>query len=190
MNRTTEDLYKQFGNHLKQFIFGRVRDEHTAKDVLQETFLKIHSGIEMLRDETKLESWIYQIARNAIIDHYRSRRSTEPVPDSIAEEIDEEEAAKKIEPSVREMIGQLPVDYREALLLTEYKGLTQKELAAKLGISLSGAKSRVQRARGMLRDLLMKCCHFEFDRYGTIIDYHPIACRCCTPPDGINAVRG
>jgi RNA polymerase sigma-70 factor (ECF subfamily) len=78
------------------------------------------------------------------------------------------------------MIDSLPSHYREALLLTEYEGLSQKDLADRLGISISGAKSRVQRARAMLRDLLMECCHFEFDRYGTVIDYHPIACCCCS----------
>jgi len=64
--------------------------------------------------------------------------------------------------------------------MVEYEGMTQKEYAEKICISISGAKSRVQRARGMLKDLLMRCCHFEFDSYGTIIDYHPIACCCCS----------
>jgi RNA polymerase sigma-70 factor, ECF subfamily len=49
-----------------------------------------------------------------------------------------------------------------------------------LGISLSGAKSRVQRARKKLKELLLECCHFEFDRYGTVFDYHPKNCtKCC-----------
>ena len=79
------------------------------------------------------------------------------------------------------MIEGLPVKHREALKLTEYEGMTQKELAAKLGISISGAKSRVQRARAMLKDALMQCCHFELDRYGTVIDYHPRTCSSCSP---------
>jgi len=70
-------------------------------------------------------------------------------------------------------------DYREALILTEYQGLTQKELGEKLGISFSGAKSRVQRAREKLKTMLLDCCHFEIDRLGRVIDYQP-RCDCCS----------
>jgi RNA polymerase sigma-70 factor (ECF subfamily) len=78
------------------------------------------------------------------------------------------------------MIAGLPEHYRQALLLTEYQGLTQEQLAERLGISLSGAKSRVQRAREKLRDMLLRCCHFEFDRRGRIVDYYQRCC-CCHP---------
>jgi RNA polymerase sigma-70 factor (ECF subfamily) len=56
--------------------------------------------------------------------------------------------------------------------------LSQQELARKAGIFLSGAKSRVQRAREKLRQLLLECCHFELDRQGRIIDYHKRCWRC------------
>ena len=69
--------------------------------------------------------------------------------------------------------------YSEALLLTDYEGLSQRELATRLGLSFSSAKSRVQRAREMLRQLLLDCCHFEFDRLGRVVDYQP-RCDCCT----------
>jgi RNA polymerase sigma-70 factor, ECF subfamily len=82
-------------------------------------------------------------------------------------------------PSVKAMVDSLPDTYREALILTEYEGLTQRELAERLGLSLSGAKSRVQRAREKLKAMLLDCCHFEFDRLGKIIDYQP-NCTCCT----------
>ena len=77
------------------------------------------------------------------------------------------------------MVESLPADYREALILTEYEGLTQRALAERLGLSFSGAKSRVQRAREKLKAMLLDCCHFEFDRFGKIIDYQP-NCACCT----------
>ena len=81
------------------------------------------------------------------------------------------------------MIEGLPDAYREAIVLTEFEGLTQKELADRLGISLSGAKSRVQRARGQLKQMLLGCCQFEFDRRGGIIDCKPRVnngCRGCS----------
>ena len=177
----TETLYRRFHSRLKGFIAGRVSDDAAAADILQDVFLKIHSRIDTLADDTKLESWTYQIARNAIIDYYRSRKHTSELHEENhpADEEPEEETSDKLALSIRGMIEEMPEHYRDALLLTEYEGITQKELADRLGISLSGAKSRVQRARALLKDMLMRCCHFEFDSYGAIIDYHPIACCCC-----------
>jgi RNA polymerase sigma-70 factor (ECF subfamily) len=175
-----ESLYKSLSQKLRQFIRNRIADGAAADDILQDVFLRIHDRIETLRDREKIESWVFQIARNAIIDHYRSRKPDhEEPPEAIAVEEDDQAMHKKLASGLGAMIDQLPEQYREALRLTELQGLTQKELAERLGISLSGAKSRVQRARALLRDLLMQCCHFEFDRYGMVIDYHPISCRCC-----------
>ena len=70
------------------------------------------------------------------------------------------------------MLEGLPPDHWEALYLTEYEGLTQKELAERLGIGLSGAKSRVQRARARLKAMLLDCCHFELDRRGRVTNYY------------------
>lgn len=172
-------LYSRFSNRLKQFIRSRVADEAAADDILQDVFLKIHDHVDTLKDKEKVEGWVFQIARNAIIDHYRNRKPAHLESQDPAVPEDHEDMHKKLASGLGEMIDQLPPLYRDALRFTEIEGLTQKELAKRLGISLSGAKSRVQRARAMLRDLLMQCCHFEFDRYGTIIDYHPISCCCC-----------
>jgi RNA polymerase sigma-70 factor (ECF subfamily) len=69
------------------------------------------------------------------------------------------------------MIEQLPLKYREALTLTELQGYTQVQLSMQLGISLSGAKSRVQRGRLKLKELLLACCHVSTDLLGHIQDY-------------------
>ena len=81
------------------------------------------------------------------------------------------------------MIQELPAKYQEALRLTEFEGLTQNALAQRLGLSLPGAKSRVQRAKEQLKEILLQCCHFEFDRLGKIIDYRP-NCDCCSSQNG------
>jgi len=143
----------------------------------------------MLKDDTKIRNWIYQITRNTIIDYYRKPKiqlediTTTPLEDTgtipTIDEEPEESPVAEIAGGLREMVTALPEKYAQALLLVEFNGLSQIELAQKLGISISGAKSRVQRGRQMLRDSLMKCCHFQFDRYGTIIGYYPVACCCC-----------
>jgi len=135
-----------------------------------------------LPERGRLESWIYQIARNLIIDHYRRRRETVEIPESLLVEVElpEEDPEAELALSLKEMIAELPEPYRQALIATEYQGLSQKELAESQGISLSGAKSRVQRAREKLRDMFLSCCHFELDRRGRIIDYYQRCC-CCNP---------
>ncbi len=186
MQTTTERVWETFHVPLQQFIRRRVSDETAAEDLLQDVFLDIHQHIDTLRDVKKLESWIYQVTRNAIIDYYRSKRTTTtldaPEALDLSEELPDEDVVTELFPSVRAMVLSLSAKDRQALVLTEYQGLTQKELAERLGISLSGAKSRVQRARDKLRQQLLACCHFELDRRGHIIDYQP-HCTCCTTGD-------
>jgi RNA polymerase sigma-70 factor, ECF subfamily len=77
----------------------------------------------------------------------------------------------EISPCLRPMLNYLPEKYREAVRFADLEGMTQIELANRLGLSLSGAKSRVQRGREQLKALLMECCQFEFDCRGKVIDY-------------------
>jgi RNA polymerase sigma-70 factor (ECF subfamily) len=181
MNQKTELIWTAFSDQLKQFILSRLADKSFAEDILQDVFVKIHARIDTLKDDTKIGSWVYQITRNTIIDYYRTQKLTIDIPDTFPafDPMPEESLTTQLALGIRPMIDQLPEKYRHALILTEYQGLNQRALAQQLGISVSGAKSRVQRARKMLKDMFMQCCHFEFDRYGTIIDCHPITCCCC-----------
>ena len=175
-------IWETFHVRLYRFILKRVSDEATADDILQEVFLKIHTRMHTLQADDRLEAWLYQITRHAIIDHYRRPvrliqiDETLPAP---ASESAEPDAAEEIAASLREMAESLPELYREALILTEFGGLSQQQLADRLGISLSGAKSRIQRARQKIKADLLACCHFEFDRYGRVVDYWEHCC-CCT----------
>ena len=183
MYTTTERVWETFHVPLQQFIRSRVSDHAIAEDLLQDVFLKIHQHVETLKDVKKLESWIYKLTRNAIIDYYRSTRPTTSldVPEvlQLPEDLPDEDVVSELFPSVRAMVMSLPAQDRQALILTEYQGLTQKELAERLGLSVSGAKSRVQRARAKLKQQLLDCCHFELDRRGHVIDYQP-RCVCCS----------
>ena len=75
MVMTTERVWEEFHPKLKQFVLRRMPDEQSGEDILQDVFLKIHTRIDTLRNEEKLQSWIYQIARHLIIDRYRRRRA-------------------------------------------------------------------------------------------------------------------
>lgn len=190
MINTTEQIWYQLHGDLRAFIGRRVSDESAADDILQDVFTRIHLHANTLRDDTKLSSWIYQITRNAIVDYYRSRKSDASLPETIVfdDYRDEDDLASRLAPCLRGMIDELPAKYREALLLTEFEGFTQAALAHQLGLSLPGAKSRVQRAREQLKNILLQCCHLEFDHLGRLIDYHP-NCDGCGSSD-INPEAG
>ena len=142
---------------------------------MQDVFLKAHTRIAQLQSPEKLEGWLFLIARNAVVDHYRKAKPHEELPAELATEAHEPEFenACELRAAFRRMIEELPAPYGQALTLTEFEGLTQKQLAEHLGISLSGAKSRVQRGREKLKEALLDCCRFEFDRRGQIIDCTP-----------------
>jgi RNA polymerase sigma-70 factor (ECF subfamily) len=182
MSLSVETVWNTFNTPLERFIRGRVPDEQIASDLLQDVYLKIHTHLDTLRDDERLQSWVYQIARNAVHDYYRSHKPVVELPETIADpdELDSgDDFTARVAAMVREMMVYLPEEYREALILTEFEGLTQKELAERLGLSLPGAKSRVQRGKKLLRELLLTCCHFQFDRLGKVIDYQP-RCHCCS----------
>ena len=186
MNATLDTIYTDFNSQLHRFIAGRVPDADTAEDILQDVYLKIHAKMESLREEDRLESWIYQITRNAIIDHYRRARPLDELSDSLASPFDDgPDAVSQLASSVKGMLGCLDEKYREALELTELQGLSQVELATRLDITVSGAKSRVQRGREKLKEAFLDCCHFEFDRLGRVVDYHP-NCETCADPNYLN----
>lgn len=183
----TSQVWNEFSDALRRFILKRVKDEDAAEDILQEAFIKIHENIGNVKSDKSLRAWLYQITRNSIIDYYRNRKLTVEFPETLEPVSDEPEAdsdaAQDLAPCVRALMDRLPERYRQSLVLTEFDGLTQKEMGDKLGLSVSGAKSRVQRAREKMKDLLEDCCHLEIDCRGNILDYRPKSPnspKCCS----------
>lgn len=170
---TTEKLWVEYRKRLLFFIRKRVNDDAAADDILQDIFVKIHTRIDTLKEANRLESWLYQIARNAVIDHYRTQKPSEELPKWIAQQdIDKSEQVKQeLVSCLRPMIEHLPYQYRDAVVLSELEGMKQKKVAQKQGISLSGAKSRVQRGRELLKGMLHECCKFELSKNNQLIDF-------------------
>ncbi|HEY7418481.1 MAG TPA: RNA polymerase sigma factor SigZ, partial [Ktedonobacteraceae bacterium] len=159
---TTERAWDAFHTRIEQFIFKYTQDEVVTEDILQDVFLKMHIHSAALRNEERLQSWLYQIARHAIYDYYRHQKYLVTLPDTfdlLEEPVQEEDVEQSLLPYLKYLVDQLPEPYREAIILTEYHGLTQRELAERLNLSVSGAKSRVQRAREKLKQMLLACCH-------------------------------
>lgn len=184
MTVSINEMWVEFSLPLRRFISKRISNAQDVDDVLQDIYIKIHQNSANLKDDTKIHAWVYRITRNAIVDYYRKKESVELVelPDDISNENEEELSYNgEIAACLRTMIDSLPEKYKEAVLLTEFKNHTQKELSEKMGLSLSGAKSRVQRGRKMLKDMLLGCCQLEFDRRGNVIEYKhkSIDCKYC-----------
>lgn len=174
LNTIKIDQWHYAAKNLRSFIRKRVEDSYDAEDVLQDVLFKVHRNLSQLENMANLAPWIYQIARNSIIDYYRSRKVTLPVselPEFLTNEESSENVNSEIITCLKPMLDQLPEKYRQALILAYIEGFTQKEVAERLGLSISGAKSRVQRGRQKLKEMLLDCCSLEFDRVGNIIEY-------------------
>jgi RNA polymerase sigma-70 factor, ECF subfamily len=169
----SEELWKEYHTKLYAFIRSKVYDDAACDDILHNVFLKMHSSLQSLKDSTKLQSWLYQITRNTITDYFRSEKTTEAIPERIPQpnKDSERKIMQEVSQCLHPLIQLLPDKYREAIILSELKGLTQKEVAKFQGISLSGAKSRIQRGRIQLKKMLGECCRFEFDYNGRVCDY-------------------
>jgi len=168
---------------LRPFIARRVSPSE-IDDVMQEVFIRMRRGLPTLRDEERFTSWLFQIARNSIADHMRARLR-HPLPDGDPEDEapaepdeDDREAARSLSGCVSMFVARLPSPYREAVTLVELEGLTAKEAAEMVGISISGMKSRVQRGRQQLRKLFDECCEIALDARGKVTDFAPRAKPC------------
>jgi RNA polymerase sigma-70 factor (ECF subfamily) len=176
---------------LRPFIARRVPEPADVDDILQNVLLRMHRGMSNLRDDQRFGAWLYQVTRSAIADHRRAALRHPPAPGNTPEPVpdrddgDEDSAERQLAANIAPFIAMLPSPYREALTLTELQGMTQKEAADMLGVSVSGMKSRVQRGRVRLRELFEACCRIGLDARGHVISCErrpagpaPKNCRC------------
>ncbi|WP_455243910.1 RNA polymerase sigma factor SigZ [Petrachloros mirabilis] len=184
-------MWEQVHKGLRAFILKRVSNDAEADDILQDVFLRVHQHLDQLQAPDRLLSWMFQITRHVIIDHYRSsgrRRESsvglaadlEGAASSDLLETMPNEIRTELSGCLRPMLEKLPLKYREAVNLVELEGLTNKEAASRLGISVAGMKSRVQRGRRHLKKMLDDCCLIELDSRRGVSDFelrHPDACR-------------
>lgn len=181
-----ESVSRGLRTHLYAFVFSRVSNHALAEDLTQEILVKVARNRAKLREADRLEAWVFRIARNRIHDHFRAHRGEsqtfdENVHGSIEqgdrqhEAIESEELKLRstLRAYIRRVVEELAPHYRDALLATEFEGLSQVAYAKRAGISVPAAKSRVQRGRKEVRRIFEACCEVSADRYGNIIDAIP-----------------
>ena len=179
---STESVWTQYHNILYNFVLSRVPDKATTEDILQDVFQKIHTRLHTIRESNKIQSWLYQIARNTIIDYYRTNKKLDELPEAfpIFDSDSNKVLRSEITSWIIPFINNLPKKYRDVLVLSEIEEIKYSIIANKTGLSLSGVKTRVQRGRALLREEFLSCCKFAFDTNGQVIDYTiPHNCNKC-----------
>jgi RNA polymerase sigma-70 factor, ECF subfamily len=155
---------------LRRFVSRRVADRDDVDDIVQDVLVRAHESMHQLESADRLPAWLARIAANRIVDHYRARRPGDELPDDLAAVEAEDDAVQALAPCLPAMVDRLPGTYRDAVRLSELDGLPQREVAQRLGLSLSGTKSRVQRGREQLRQLVEACCRVVLAG-STIVDF-------------------
>jgi RNA polymerase sigma-70 factor (ECF subfamily) len=187
-----ESRWRELRARLGAFVGRRVGNPEDAEDVVQDVFVRMQRNIGALSSTERLDAWAFRISRNAIADHYRSPKRRDVGGKAAAKVTDElatdglggepcNDARAEMARCVAPMVRGLPDDYRRAIELTELQGMTQAAAAERLGLSVPGAKSRVQRGRARLKEMLLRCCEIETDRRGRVVAFEARDGEGCSP---------
>jgi RNA polymerase sigma-70 factor (ECF subfamily) len=167
-----QSIFKEFNSKLKAYIQSKVSNPSDIDDILQEVYIRIHLNLSKIKNDEKLTPWIYKICRNIIFDHYRKNKKIyAEIENEIHEEINDLTALETLSSGLHIFIDKLPNVYKNAILESEINGLKQKDIATLEKITISAAKSRVQRGRDKLKELLLDCCNYEFDSRNELCCY-------------------
>jgi RNA polymerase sigma-70 factor (ECF subfamily) len=180
-----EALWHESSARLRAWFERETGDASAAEDLVQETFVRVHERLDTLVDADSVRAWVGKIARNVLIDHRRRRMASGSDESAAVETAAAPEEETTLDATVagwlEDFLRELEPSDAAALRRVDLEGRTQAELAAAEGLSLAGAKSRVQRARARLRARLEACCSFAFDARGGIVDYARRAPTACDP---------
>jgi len=161
----TQKIWNNFNEVLYLFILKRVKNKNTTNDIFQNTFLKIHKNLSKLKKEEKIKAWIFQIARNEIINHFNNESIYE---EQFSDKKDIFQQKYKQICCFDKFINDLPKIYREVIELVYIKGQKQKDVAKILEISLENVKARIRRAKDILKKNFNECCKYELDTNGNL----------------------
>jgi RNA polymerase sigma-70 factor (ECF subfamily) len=165
-------LWQEHKNELKNFILKRVKDQDLTNDILQEVLMKVYHFCISKSGVSNIRSWLFQIAQNTITDHHRKQTKFTDLEalDNLENE-DQNVAFSEAANYILPMLDFLPKEYAIPLKLSDLDGMKQADIAEKLNLGLSATKSRIQRARQLLKAEFITCCYFETDQNGNLISF-------------------
>lgn len=170
-------IYDQYYQRVRKYILATVRDDWTADDLTQETFIRVQHSLATVQDAAKLPSWIFRIAYNLCLDHFRSRKKASANECELNEEtggLKEALAQQRLEQCqmgrcVQGVVNLLPEPLRSVIVLSDLAELSQREIAETLDTTVENVKVRLHRARKKLKVLLEERCTFEKDDRNVLI---------------------
>ncbi|OIQ41879.1 MAG: RNA polymerase subunit sigma-70 [Bacteroidetes bacterium MedPE-SWsnd-G1] len=165
---TTQHVWNTYSKDVFSFIYSKVKNRTLSDDLTQETFLKVHTKLDTLKDASKLKSWVFSIARNTVLDHFRNSKLESDTPIFEIED-DSEELEHTEKDCLLSHIMNLDKKYRTPLFLADVKGIKQQEIANQLNLALPTVKSRIQRARKKVAEGYMDCCGYELNEKGVLV---------------------
>ncbi len=165
--------WSQHERELRAWLIRRLGDTHEAEDLLQDLFIKALGRSQQFCEMVNARAWLFAVARNTLTDHLRSRQDPMDLPDDLPAPFDEPVPVDTLAACLPRALAELSAEDREALTLCDLEGLTQDAYAELKGMTLPGAKSRVQRARKRLREHLSTVCQVRLDETGRVCCFVP-----------------
>ncbi len=162
-------------SELRNWLRGRLGNAHDAEDMLQDLFLKAMRQKRKFCEIGNARAWLYEVARNAVADRLRLKKEQVELPEDLAAEHEETPAVESLAACLPRALSELSEEDRDAITRCDLEGMSQEDYAKLKGLTLPGAKSRVQRARKRLREHLTEACQVRFDEAGKV---------CCFVPRG------
>lgn len=169
-----EKIYAQFRKPILRFISYKVADKHVAQEILNDVFFKASISLDSLKEQTKIQSWLYKIASNLIIDYYRKRKENYTTIEDFHVPLEEqEEIVEDMSCCFEKFLDKMPPQYAQSLKAVYLEELTQKEYALKNNLNLSTVKSNIKRGKASMQKFFEQCCSFEKDNYNNIVTCIP-----------------
>ena len=160
---------------LRGWLRHRLGNAVDADDMLQDLFIKAMRQGERFCAIGNARAWLFEVARNALTDRLRVKRKMVELPADLTSESEEIATVDSLAACLPRVLSELSAEDREAISLCDIEGVPQDEYARRVGLSLSGAKSRIQRARKRLREQLSRSCQVRLDAAGQVSDFVPRA---------------
>ena len=165
--------WTQHTPELRGWLRHRLGNPAEADDVLQDLFLKALRQGDRFCSVHNARAWLFEVARNTLADRLRVARATVELPDDLAAPAEETDTVDALTACLPRVLSELSAEDREAITLCDLQGMAQADYAAAAGLSLSAAKSRVQRARLRLRERMTQGCQVQMDAVGHVSDFVP-----------------
>lgn len=168
--RAFEQLAEQYHSKIYNICLGIMGNSHDAEDAAQNALIKVYRAVGDFKFQSKFSTWVYRITTNVCMDEVRKRKRTSAVSsDELAEDVFGTDQAtpeahvlsRETVSDLKSAIGRLKDDHKKMIVLRDINGFSYEEIARITKCSVGTVKSRISRARGALKDILISTGYFQ-----------------------------